>query len=507
MARGLCGDHAVVAAPAAATLAASGKRLVFAGIVVGMALASLDTTIVATALPTMGSDLEAGDHISWIASVYLLTSTVMLPVYGKLGDLFGRQRTLRASIVIFLVGSLLAGVAQSLAQLIAFRALQGVGAGGLIVVSYAFIADLVSPRDRGRYQGYVGAVQGAAVIAGPLAGGLLTDHLSWRWVFCINLPVGLFALVAMGRPVPVPTRSRVPRIDWTGAVLVGAAVTTVVLVLGRDDPGGVTATGLLVMGGVVTVSGLLLFRVEQRAPEPIVPLRLFGDRTFLVSGGVNFLIGAVQFGALNFLPLLIQVMYGTSATNSGVLLIPLLLSLIGCSALAGQIASRTGRYRRLPVVGSSLVTASLVVVATLDAATPRAVVVVATVLLGAGIGLSMHILTLATQNSVDVEDMGIATSLVYFCRAIGGLVGVALVGSMVGRAVDAAGTGIDPSGLSPEELGRLDPGTLSRLSEHLAHGVATGALAYIGVMAVGVLASTRLREVPLRSTPPPTLAT
>jgi len=183
------------------------------------------------------------------------------------------------------------------------------------------------------------------------------------------------------------------------------------------------------------------------------------------------------------------------------------LSLIGCSALAGQIASRTGRYRRLPVVGSSLVTASLVVVATLDATTPRAVVVVATVLLGAGIGLSMHILTLATQNSVDVEDMGIATSLVYFCRAIGGLVGVALVGSMVGRAVDAAGTGIDPSGLSPEELGRLDPGTLSRLSEHLAHGVATGALAYIGVMAVGVLASTRLREVPLRSTPPPTLAT
>jgi EmrB/QacA subfamily drug resistance transporter len=486
------------AAAAAPRSLPKGTRLTFAGIVLGTSLAALDTTVVATALPTISSELDALDHIPWIASVYLLTSTVTLPVYGKLGDLLGRQRVLRASIGIFLVGSVLSGASRSLAELIAFRAVQGVGAGGLIVLSYALIADLVSPRERGRYQGYVGAVHGAAVIAGPLAGGLLTDHLSWRWVFYVNVPVGLISLLAMSRSIRVPTRRS--RIDWTGALVLSGAATTVALVLGRDDPRGVTVAMVVTAAAVVAACGWVLFHVERRAPEPIVPLSLFSDRTFRIAAGVSFLIGAVQFGALSFLPLLIQVMYGASATGSGVLLVPLLLALIACSALAGQIASRTGRYKVLPVVGCGLLTVSLGMVATIHPGTPRSMVGAAMVVLGAGIGLTIQTFTLATQNSVRPEDMGVATSLVHFARAIGGLVGVALVGSIVTQAVGAAGAGIDASALSPEEIGRLDPGALARLTEHVTHGFATGALAYAGLMALGALAALRLEEIPLRTT-------
>ena len=339
--------------------------VIFSGLMLGMLLAALDQTIVATALPTIVGDLGGLDHLSWVVTSYLLAATVSTPIWGKLGDLLGRKRMYQVAILVFLVGSVLSGLSTSMAQLIAFRFVQGLGGGALIVLAQAIIADVVSPRERGRYQGYFGALFAASSVAGPLLGGFFTDHLSWRWVFYVNIPLGILALLVTSAVLPATgARARVV-IDYLGAGLLAGAVSCIVLVTtwgGTQYPWtsptiiGLSAAALALVGAFVVV--------ERRAEEPLLPLRLFRGSIFSVSSGVSFVIGVAMFGSISFLPLFLQVVGGVSATNSGLLLVPYMLGMLGASVCAGQIVTRTGRYRVLPVTGTGIAVLGLALLST-----------------------------------------------------------------------------------------------------------------------------------------------
>jgi EmrB/QacA subfamily drug resistance transporter len=391
----------------------------FGAIMLATLLAALDQTIVATALPKIADDLNGFRNLSWVVTAYLLTTTVTVPLYGKLSDLYGRRRLFVVSISIFLVGSALCGAAQSMGELIAFRALQGIGAGGLIPLSQAAIADLFTPRERGRYQGYIGAVWATAAIAGPLLGGTLTDAASWRWIFLINLPLGALALLVVVRTMRVPSEIREHSIDYGGAVLLIVGVTAVLVA----ESWAVAAIGVAVL--------LAFVLLERRVAEPLLPLDLFRIRTFTVSTLAALLIGGVLFGITIYVPVFVQRVLGASATSSGVVLIPLSLGWVVASFTSGQLISKTGRYRAFPILGAALVLTGCILLALLDEGSSRTTVALDLTIVGLGMGTMFQVYVIATQNRVQMSEIGIATAAIQFFRSMGGSLAVAGLGALL----------------------------------------------------------------------------
>ncbi|MFJ4538066.1 DHA2 family efflux MFS transporter permease subunit [Streptomyces tibetensis] len=449
-----------------------GNVLVSIGaLLLGMLLAALDQTIVATALPTIVSDLGGLDHLSWVVTAYLLAATAATPLWGKLGDQYGRKRLFQTAIVIFLVGSALCGAAQDMGQLIAFRALQGLGGGGLIVLSMAIVGDLVPPRERGRYQGLFGAVFGATSVLGPLLGGLFTQHLSWRWVFYVNLPVGVVALAVIAAVLHIPRRARRHVIDYLGTFLIAAVATCLVLVASLGGTtwawGSWQTVGLAVLGVVLAV---VFVAVEQRAAEPVLPLKLFRVRTFTLAAVISFVVGFAMFGAMTYLPTFLQVVQGISPTMSGVHMLPMVLGLLLASTASGQIVSRTGRWKVFPIAGTGITTLGLLLLHQLDEHSSTAELSGFFFVFGLGLGLVMQVLVLIVQNAVPYEDLGVATSGATFFRSIGASFGVAVFGTVfAGRLGDQLtdafrgvrlppGASVDTLEADPRGIAALPPG-------------------------------------------------
>jgi EmrB/QacA subfamily drug resistance transporter len=456
----------------------------FAGLLLAMLLASLDQTIVATALPTIVSDLGGIDRLSWVVTAYLLTATVTIPLWGRAADLYGRKRLFQAAIAVFLLGSALSGAAQSLGELIAFRGLQGLGAGGLMTLAMTIVADLVPPRERGRYQGYIQMVFVLASVAGPLLGGVLSE-LSWRWIFYVNLPIGALALTAIAATLNAPARGegeQRPKVDYAGAGLLTAALSSLLLVTtwGGRTYAWTSAETLGLGAAAVVLLGAFIVQ-ERRAPEPILPLRLFRDPVFTVASATLFLAGCAFFAVIVFTPTFLQLATGASPTESGLLLLPLLLSATATTALSGRVISRTGRYKAFPVAGLALMTAGLVLMSGLAADTSVLAISLMLVVFGIGFGMFTQVLVLAVQNAADRRDIGIATASTNLFRALGGSIGVALFGSVFAARLDDLGGRVPRPEAIAESLG-----TVFTVAAPIA------ALALLCVLA--------LREVPLRRT-------
>jgi EmrB/QacA subfamily drug resistance transporter len=419
------------AAGAPAEVAGRRRWWIIGALLISMLLAALDQTIVATALPTIASELGGLAHLSWVVTSYLLASTASTPLWGKLGDLFGRKRIFQGSIVIFLAGSALAAASGDIFQLIVYRAIQGLGGGGLIVLAQAIVADVVPPRERGRYQGVFGGVFGLASVLGPLAGGFFVDQFSWHWVFLINLPLGAAALAATAVALPAALPRARPAIDYLGILLIAAAATALVLL---TSLGGTTVPWLSwqVLGlaglGIAIIVGFVY--VERRVPEPVMPLRLFRGRTFVVASAIGFVTGFALFGALTYIPLYLQVVRGDDPTTSGLRLIPLMVGLLVTSVLGGMLVTRTGHYRALPIIGTAMATVALYLLSRLTETTSMLILSADVLLLGAGLGFVVQILVIAVQNSIEYRDLGAGTSAATFFRSIGASFGVAIIGSV-----------------------------------------------------------------------------
>ncbi|MEV1046807.1 MFS transporter [Streptomyces sp. NPDC049916] len=400
-------------------------------LLLGMLLAALDQTIVSTALPTIVSELGGLDHLSWVVTAYMLAATAVTPLWGKLGDQYGRKRLFQAAIVIFLIGSALCGVAQNMPQLIGFRALQGLGGGGLMVLSMAIVGDLVTPRERGKYQGLFGAVFGVTSVLGPLLGGFFTEHLSWRWVFYINLPVGVVALIVIAAVLHIPVRREKHTIDYLGTFLIASVATCLVLIASLGGTtwawGSVWIIGLAVLAAVLLVA---FVAVERRAAEPVLPLKLFRIRTFSLVAVISFVIGFAMFGAMTYLPTFLQVVHGITPTMSGVHMLPMVLGLLLTSTGSGQIVSRTGRWKVFPLAGTALTAVGLLLLHRLDPASSTWEMSLYFFVFGAGLGLVMQVLVLVVQNAVAYQDLGVATSGATFFRSIGASFGVAIFGTI-----------------------------------------------------------------------------
>ncbi|MEU8572153.1 MDR family MFS transporter [Streptomyces asoensis] len=490
----------------------SGNVLVSIGaLLLGMLLAALDQTIVSTALPTIVSELGGMEHLSWVVTAYLLASTAATPLWGKLGDQYGRKRLFQIAIVIFLIGSALCGMAQNMPQLIGFRALQGLGGGGLMVLSMAIVGDIVPPRERGRYQGLFGAVFGATSVLGPLLGGLFTQHLSWRWVFYVNLPVGVVALAVIAAVLHIPRRSTKHVIDYLGTFLIAAVATCLVLVasLGGTtwDWGSAQIIGLAVLGVLL---GVAFVAVERRAAEPVLPLKLFRIRTFTLSAVISFIVGFAMFGAMTYLPTFLQVVQGVSPTLSGVHMLPMVVGLLLSSTVSGQIVSRTGRWKVFPVTGTAVTTVGLLLLHRLDEHSSTAEMSACFFVFGLGLGLVMQVLVLIVQNAVAYEDLGVATSGATFFRSIGASFGVAIFGTVfAGRLGDKLTDafrgerlppGISVSGLESDPRGIASlPSALRPQALHAYASAITDVFLYAAPVALlGFVLAWFLKEDPLR---------
>jgi EmrB/QacA subfamily drug resistance transporter len=479
----------------------------------GMFLSALDQTIIATALPTIVSDLGGVGGLSSVVTAYLLASTASTLLWGKLGDLYGLRPLFQVAIVIFLIGSVLCGISQNIGELVAFRALQGLGSGGLIVISQTILGDVVSPRDQGRYEGLFGAVFGVSSVAGPLLGGLFVDYLSWRWVFYVNLPIGAFALAVTAVALPATRTGRAPVIDYLGTALVAGFATCFVLITSMG--GAVYPWSSPPIVGLAIAAAILLagfIAVERRAVEPVLPVRLFRNRAVTIACIVGFVVGFAMFGAITFLPLFVQVVQGAGPTESGLRLLPMLIGLLLTSTISGWLISRWGRYKVFPVVGTLVMAVGLFLLSRMDQSTSVTVSSSAMLLFGAGLGLVMQVLVIAVQNAVDYRDLGVATSGATFFRSIGASFGTAVFGAVFNnRLVAELAPHLSPGtlhgGADPAAV-RADPATLLQLPAAVRDGYVqayasalhTVFLAAVPFALVAFTLTLLLPEVPLRET-------
>jgi EmrB/QacA subfamily drug resistance transporter len=484
--------------------------LIFSGLMIGMLLAALDQTIVATALPTIVGDLGGLQHLSWVITAYLLTSTTSMPVYGKLSDMYGRKIMFQFAIVMFLIGSLLSGLSHSMFQLVLFRGVQGLGAGGLFAMAQAIIGDVVAPRERGRYQGYFGGVFAVASVAGPLLGGLFVDHLSWRWVFYINLPLGILALVVTTIVLRLPYRRLEHSIDYLGTALMVGGVSCLLLFTtwgGTEYAWSSPIIIWLAVAGVVLVG--LFIGQELRAEEPLLPLRLFRDRVFSASSAVGFIVGLAMFGAIAFLPVYFQVVRNTSATSSGLRLTPLMVGVVAASITSGRLITASGRYRIFPILGTATMAVALYLMSRIDTGTTILLVSAYMLVLGVGLGLVMQVIVLAAQNSADYRDLGTATAGVNFFRSMGGAFGVAIFGSILNNRLNynlprlmpaGALSGVDTRAFTagPQQLRSLPPEVHHAVVQAFSLSLHTVFLWTVPVAIGAFLLTWLLQEIPLR---------
>ncbi|MEU9295061.1 MFS transporter [Streptomyces sp. NPDC048266] len=512
------GDPALPAAPAPAALDPRRVRLVFCGLMLALLLAALEQMIVATALPKIVGELQGLDRMSWAITAYLLTSTIGLPIYGKLGDLLGRKNVFLFAIVVFVIGSGLAGWSRSMDELIAFRAIQGIGAGGLMIGVQAIIADIVPARDRGRYMGLIGAAFGLASVAGPLLGGFFTDHVSWRWCFYFNVPFGLVTLAVVAVVLKLPKPAARARLDVLGALLLAAASTCLVLLTswgGTEYAWDSRVVLALACGAAGTT--LLFLVVEHLAPEPLIPLRLFRDSVFTVTALVGAVVGIALFGAASYLPSFLQMVEGATATESGLLMLPLMGGIVIASVVSGQLISRTGHYKIYPVLGGAVSVLGMWLLSRMDTDTPRLQYSLWQAVLGTGIGLVMPVLVLAVQNSVRPADLGTATSAHNYFRQIGGSVGAAVFGTLFASRLDDAlgdrlagvlsggATSLPPAeSITPQTVHTLPPAVRDAYIQAYTDAMPRIFLYLVPVLVLGLVLAFFLKEKPLVSHHSPT---
>lgn len=482
------------------------RNVIFVAVVLGMLLAALDQTIVATALPTVVADLGGAGHQSWVVTSYLLASTIATAIVGKLGDLFGRKVIFAVAVLFFLVGSVLCGIASSMEMLVAARALQGIGGGALMVTATALIGEVIPLRDRGRYQGALGAVFGVTTVIGPLLGGYFTDHLTWRWAFWINVPIGIVVLIVALATIPALSQRGKPAIDYAGIVLIGLGASG--LTLATSWGGSTYAWSSPMIIGLFVGSAIALaafVRVELRAEEPVLPIRLFASPVFTVCCVLSFIVGFAMLGALTFLPTFMQFVDGVSATESGLRTLPMVGGLLLTSMGSGVLVSRTGRYKIFPVVGTAVMTLGFVLLSQMDASTPVLHQSVYLFILGTGIGMCMQVLVLIVQSTASFSDLGVATSGVTFFRTIGSSFGAAIFGSLFANFLDsriagalAAGGAPPEAAQSPQALHRLPDAVAAPIVEAYSDSLGLVFLCAAPVAVIGFLVALTLKQVPLR---------